>query len=67
MKHLAEIQELMRQSGSVEELSDALKQAEIPAWYMIEADDSFRKNHGLSTDERWYRYFVETDSAPINQ
>lgn len=57
----------MKQSGSIEELSEALKQAEIPAWYMIEADDAFKRDHGLSAEEKWHRFFIETDFAPINQ
>ncbi|MHC4118422.1 MAG: hypothetical protein ACYSWO_13055 [Planctomycetota bacterium] len=57
----------MKQCESIAELSDALRQADIPAWYMIEADDSFKKDHGISTDEKWHRFFVETDSAPINR
>ena len=52
MKHIDQIHELMKQSGSITELLDALKQTDIPAWYMIEADDSFKKAHGINASEK---------------
>ena len=57
----------MRQLKSISELNDSLRHADIPAWYMIEADESFKKEHGINVNEKWHRYFVETDSTPINK
>jgi hypothetical protein len=34
---------------------------------MIEADDSFKTAHGINANEKWHRFFVETDSTPINK
>jgi tRNA U38,U39,U40 pseudouridine synthase TruA len=67
MKHIDEIRKLMKQSKSISEFTDALKNADIPAWGTTEADESFKKEHGINVNEKWYRYFVETDSTPINQ
>ena len=67
MKHIDQIQTLMKQSGSIADLSDALQKADIPAWYMTEADDSFKTAHGIHISEKWHRFFVETDSTPINK
>ena len=67
MKYIDQIQKLMKQSKSISELNDALRHADIPAWYMIEADESFKKEHGINVNEKWHRYFIETDSTPINQ
>ena len=57
----------MKQSKSISEFTDALKNADIPAWGTIEADESFKKEHGINVNEKWYRHFFETDSTPINQ
>ena len=57
----------MKQSKSISEFTEALENADIPAWYMIEADESFKKDHGINVNEKWHRYFAETDSTPINQ
>ena len=67
MKHIEQIKSLMRQSKSISELIDAIKNDDIPAWYMIEADESFKKEHGIKVNEKWHRFFVETDSTPVNQ
>jgi len=57
----------MRQSKSISEFTDALKHADIPAWYMIEADESFKKEPGINVSEKWHRFFAETDSTPVNR
>ena len=57
----------MRQSKSISEFTDALKAADIPAWGTTEVDESFKKEHGINVNEKWHRFFVETDSTPINQ
>ena len=67
MKHIDQIQKLMKQSKSIPEFTDALKNADIPAWGTIEVDESFKKEHGIDANEKWYRFFAETDSTPINQ
>ena len=67
MKHIHQIEELMKRSKSIDELTDAIKQAEIPAWYMCEADESFKREQGINVNEKWHRYSVETSSTPINQ
>ena len=67
MKHIEQIKSLMKQSKSISEFTDALTNADIPAWYMMEADESFKKEYDINVNEKWYRYFVETDSTPINQ
>ncbi len=67
MKHIDEIKLLMKQSSSIADLSDALKQADIPAWYMKEADDAFKKKHGIAMNEIWHRFFIETGSTPVNK
>ena len=67
MKHIDQIRKLMEQSKSISELTDAIKNADIPAWGGIEADESFKKEHGINVNEKWYRFFAETDLTPINQ
>ena len=67
MKHIDQIQKLMKQSKSISEFIDALKNADIPAWGSIEADESFKKEHGIDVNEKWYRFYAETGSTPINQ
>ena len=67
MRHIEQIKSLMRQSKSIPEFTDALKNADIPAWGAIEADESFKKEHGINVNEKWYRFFAETDSVPINK
>ena len=67
MKYIDQIQMLMKRSAGIADLSDALRKADIPAWYMIEADDSFKTAHGIDVNEKWHRFFVETDSTPINE
>jgi len=57
----------MRQSKSISEFTDTLKKADIPAWGSIEVDESFKKEHGINVDEKWHRFFAETDSTPINR
>jgi hypothetical protein len=57
----------MKQSKSISEFTDALKNADIPAWGTIEADKLFKKEHGINVNEKWYRIFAETGSTPINQ
>jgi hypothetical protein len=48
MKHIDQIQKLMKQSKSISEFTDALKNADIPAWGTIEADKLFKKEHGIN-------------------
>ena len=67
MKHIDQIQKLMKQSKSISEFTDALKKADIPAWSTIKVDESFKKEHGINVNEEWYRFFAETDSTPINK
>ena len=67
MKHIDQIQKLMKQSKSISEFIGALKNADIPAWGTTEVDESFKKEHGINVNEKWYRFFAETDSTPINQ
>lgn len=67
MNHIDQIQKLMKQSKSISEFTEALKNADIPAWYMIEAEESIKKEHGINVNEKWHRFFAETDSTPINQ
>jgi len=67
MKHIDQIQKLMKQSKSISEFTDALKNADIPAWGTIEADESFKKEHGINVNEKWHRFFAETDSTPLNK
>ena len=67
MKHIDQIRKLMKQSKSISEFTDALKHADIPAWGTTEADELFKKEHGINVNEKWYRFFAETDSTPINQ
>jgi hypothetical protein len=67
MKHIDEIRKLMKQSRSISEFTDALKNADIPAWGTVEVDESFKIEHGIDVNEKWYRFFVETDSSPINK
>lgn len=57
----------MRQSKSISEFTEALKNAYIPAWGSVEVDESFKKEHGINVSEKWHRFFAETDSEPINQ
>jgi hypothetical protein len=67
MKHIDQIKELLKKFKSIDELSNAIKQADIPAWYMQEADESFKNEHGIKTNESWHRFFIETDSTPMNK
>jgi len=67
MKFLKQIEELMKKSTNIDELINALKQSEIPAFYMREAHDSIKKKLNISMNEKWHRFFIETDSTPINQ
>jgi len=67
MKNIDQIRELMKQSKSIAELGDALKDADITAFYMGEAGDSLRTEHGIDPDEKWHRFGVETDLTPINE
>jgi hypothetical protein len=67
MKHIDQIKELLRKSESIDALSNAIKQVDIPAWYMKEADDAFKKEHGIDINEIWHRFFLETDSTPLNK
>ena len=67
MKHIDQIRKLMKQSKSISEFTDALKKADIPAWGSVEIDESFKKEHGINVNEKWYRFFAETGSAPINK
>lgn len=67
MKHIDQIRALMEQSESIAELGGALKEADIPAYYMAEADDSIKKEHGINLEEKWHRFGVETDLKPINK
>lgn len=67
MENIDQIRKLMMQSSSIADLSDALRRGDIPAWYIIEADDSFKTAHGINVNEKWHRFFVETDSTPINR
>ena len=57
----------MKQSKSISEFIDALKNTDIPAWGSTEADESFKKEHGISVNEKWHIFFAETDSEPINK
>jgi hypothetical protein len=52
MKHIEQIKSLMKQSKSVSELNDALREADIPAWYVTEADESFKKEIGIDVNEK---------------
>jgi hypothetical protein len=67
MKHIEKIKSPMKQSMSIAEFTDALRNADIPAWGTIEVDKSFKKEHSINVNEKWYRFFAETDSTPINQ
>jgi len=67
MKHIDQIQKLMKQSKSISEFTNALKNADIPAWGTVEVDESFKKKCGINVSEKWHRFFVETDSTPINE
>lgn len=67
MKYLKQIEELMKSSKSIDELINAIKQSEIPAFYMRQADDSIKMKLDISIDEKWHRFFVETSSTPINR
>lgn len=57
----------MKQSKSILEFTDALKNADIQAWGAIEAEETFKKKHDIDVNEKWYRFFAETDSTPVNQ
>jgi len=39
MKHMDQIQKFMKQSKSISEFTEALKNADIPAWDSIEVDE----------------------------
>jgi hypothetical protein len=67
MKYIEQIKSLMKQSKSISEFTEALKNADIPAWGTTETDESFKKELGINVNEKWYRFFAETDSTPINQ
>ena len=57
----------MKQSKSISDSSEDLGKADIPAWYMVEVDVSFKRSHGINENEKWHGFFVDTDSTPINQ
>ena len=57
----------MEQSKSIPEFTDALKKADIPAWGSVEIDESFKKEHSINVNEKWYKFFAETDLTPINK
>ena len=67
MKNIDKIKELMKQSKNITELVDTLIKTDIPVCYMREANDSFKKDHGLEANEKWHRFFVETGSTPVNK
>jgi hypothetical protein len=67
MKPIEQIKFLMRQSKSISEFTEALKNNDVPAWGPIEIDESFKKEHGIKVNEKWYRFFAETGSTPINK
>ena len=67
MKHIDQIRKLMEQSKSIPEFTDALKKTDIPAWVPVEIDESPKKEHGININEKWHRFFAETDSTPVNQ
>jgi hypothetical protein len=43
MERIEQIKSLMKQSKSISEFTDALRNADIPAWGTIEVDESFKK------------------------
>jgi len=45
----------------------AILVAGIWAWYVLEADESFKRKHGLHVNEEWHRYFIEIDATPVNK
>jgi hypothetical protein len=47
MKHIEQIRSLMKQSKSIPEFTNALRNADIPAWGTIKVDESFKKEHGI--------------------
>jgi len=67
MKRITQIRKLMEQSKSIPEFTEALKNADIPAWDSIEVDESFKKEQNINVNEKWYRFFAETDLTPINK
>ena len=67
MKFIKQIEELLKQSESIDAFFNALKQANIPGWYMKTANDSFKKEHGIGINAIWHRFFIETGSNPVNK
>ena len=67
MKNVDKIKELMKQSKSIEDLIDALMKTDFSVCYMKEANGTFIKEHGINSDIKWHRFFVETDSIPVNK
>ena len=57
----------MNQSKSITELVDILMKTDFSVCYMKEANDSFVKKHGIKSDKKWHRFFVETGSTPVNK
>ena len=67
MKNIDKIKELMKQSKSIEDLVDTLIKTDFSVCYMREANDNFKKEHGIISDKKWHRFFVETGSTPVNK
>jgi len=67
MKNIDKIKELMKQSKTITEFVDTLIKTDIPVCYMRQANDSFIKEHGIQSDKKWHRFFVETGSTPVNK
>ncbi|MBN1975043.1 MAG: hypothetical protein JW787_15485 [Sedimentisphaerales bacterium] len=67
MDNIDKIRELMKQTKSIIELVNVIRQNEFPAVYMREADDSLKKQNNIDINEKWHRFFVETGSTPVNK
>ena len=67
MNNVDKIKDLIKKAKSIEELIAAIRQAEIPAVYMSEVDNSFKKHYGVDKNKKWHRFFVETSLTPVNK
>ncbi len=67
MNNIEQIKDLLKKTKSIAELIVAIRQAEIPAVYVSEIDNSFKKHYGVAKNRKWHRFFVETSLTAVNK
>ena len=67
MEHIDKIKQLMTQCKSIDELIDSIGKNDISAVYMRLADEQLKNENNIDLNEKWHRFFVETDSTAVNK